>query len=58
MKKHVEHIHLMLNCLKKRDLRLKLEKYEFHKDKINYLDFTVDRNEISIDFDKVRIVKK
>ena len=56
--KHVKHVRSMLKCLRKRDLRFKSEKCEFHKNEINYLNFMIERNEIRINFKKIEVVKK
>ena len=42
----------------KKNLRLKLKKCEFHKKKVDFLKFIVEKQEIKIDFTKLKIVQK
>lgn len=58
LKKHVEHVSKVLKCLKKRDLRLKSSKCEFHKKDVDYLNFVIDQKEVRIDSNKIKVVKK
>jgi len=58
LKKHVQHVSQILKCLNKRDLRLKPEKCEFHREKVNFLKFVVERHEIRMNLDKIKAVKK
>ena len=58
MKEHVKYVNTILNCLNKRDLKLKSKKCEFHKIEIKFLEFVVDQNEIRIDSKKIKIIKK
>ena len=41
MKKHIEHINLVLEYLYRHNLYLKLEKYEFHNKKVNFLNLMI-----------------
>ena len=43
------HVSKVLECLGVRDLRLKLEKYKFYIEEVNFLGFIVGRNGIRID---------
>jgi len=58
LKKHVQHVSQILKCLNKRDLRLKSEKCEFHREKVNFLEFVVGRHEIRINSKKIKAVKE
>jgi hypothetical protein len=58
LKKHVQHVFQILECLNKRDLRLKPEKCEFHREKVNFLEFVVERHEIRINLEKIKAVKE
>ena len=49
MKEHVNHIERVLEQLNKRDLQLKSEKCEFHKEDVDFLEFVVERKEIRMD---------
>ena len=50
---HVEHVKQVLICLKKVELRLKLEKCKFYKEKVVFLRFIVSTNRIKISKDKI-----
>jgi len=58
LKKHVQHVSQILECLKKRNLRLKLEKCKFHQEKVDFLEFVVERHEIRMNLEKIRAIKK
>jgi len=58
LKKHVQHVSQMLKCLNQRNLRLKLEKCEFHREKVDFLEFVIERHEIRIDSKKIKTVKE
>ena len=51
------YISRVLDYLEARDLRLKLEKYKFYREEVNFLGFIVGRNGIRIDPEKLRVVK-
>ena len=57
MKLHVNHVITVFKCLNDRDLRFKSKKCEFHKEKIDFLNFVVERNEIRIDSKKIRAIQ-
>jgi len=42
LKEHVQHVFQILKCLNKRDLRLKPEKCEFHREEVDFLEFVVE----------------
>ena len=54
---HVDHVEIVLTCLAKRDLKLKPEKCEFHREEVDFLGFVVGRNGIRIDPAKLQAVK-
>jgi len=58
LKKHVQHVSQILKCLKKRNLRLKSKKCEFHQEKVDFLEFVVERHEIRMNLKKIRAIKK
>jgi len=58
LKKHVQHVSQILECLNQRNLRLKPKKCEFHREKVNFLEFVVERHEIRMDSEKVKAVKE
>ncbi len=58
LKKHVSHIFKVLECLDKRNLRLKLKKCEFHRKEIDFLEFVVERHEIRINLENLRAIKE
>jgi hypothetical protein len=58
LKKHVQHVSQVLECLNKRDLRLKPEKCEFHREEVDFLGFVVRRHEIRMNSEKIKAVKE
>ncbi len=48
----------ILECLNKRDLHFKLEKYKFYREEIDFLEFIVEQHKIRIDLKKLEIIKK
>ena len=58
MEKHVQHVSQVLECLDQRDLRLKPEKCEFHREEVDFLGFVVGRHGIRMDPEKVKAVKE
>jgi len=58
LKKHVQHVSQILECLNKRDLRLKPEKCEFHREEVDFLEFVVERHEIRMDLEKIKAIKE
>jgi len=58
LKKHVQHVSQIMECLKRRNLRLKSEKCEFHQEKVDFLEFVVERHEIRMNPKKIRAVKE
>ncbi len=58
LKKHVNYIFKVLKCLNIKNLHLKLKKCEFHRKKINFFEFVVERHKIRINFKKLRAIKE
>jgi len=58
LKKHVQHVSQVLECLNKRDLRLKPKKCEFHREEVDFLGFVVGRHEIRMDPKKIQAIKE
>ncbi len=58
LKKHVQHVPQVLECLNKRNLRLKPKKCEFHREKVDFLGFVVERHGIRMNSKKIKAVKE
>jgi len=58
LEEHVQHVSQVLECLNKRDLRLKLEKCEFHREEVDFLGFVVERHGIRMDSKKIKAIKE
>jgi len=58
LKKHVQHVSQILECLNQRDLRLKPKKCEFHREKVDFLEFVVKQHEIRMNSKKVKTIKE
>jgi len=58
LKEHVQHVSQILECLNKRDLRLKPEKCEFHREEVNFLEFVVGRHGIRMNSEKIKAIKE
>ena len=56
--KHIKHINIVLELLMQRNLLLKSKKCEFHKKKVNFLDFIVGNDTIRMNSAKVQAVKE
>src|SRR5215213_7030151 len=54
--KHKQHVRQVLKVLEVSDLHLKLEKCEFHKQQVTYLEFIVSNKEIVMDSTKVECI--
>jgi hypothetical protein len=57
LEEHIRHVTEVLECLRKADLRLKLEKCEWHKEEVEFLGFVVGRNGVKISSKKIQVVK-
>ncbi len=58
LKKHVNHVFKVLECLNKRNLRLKSKKCEFHRKEVDFLKFVVKRHKIRMNLKKLRTIKE
>ncbi len=58
LKKYVQHVSQVLECLNIRDLRLKSKKCEFHQKKVDFLEFVVRRHEIRMNPKKIKTIKE
>jgi len=58
LEEHVQHVSQILECLNRRDLRLKPKKCEFHREEVDFLGFVVGRHEIRMDLEKIRAIKE
>ncbi len=58
LKEHVQHVSQVLECLNKRNLRLKPKKCEFHRKEIDFLGFVVERHGIRMDSKKIKAIKE
>jgi hypothetical protein len=56
-KKHIEHVKLMLQRLKKFNLYFKFDKCSFHVFHVNFLDFRMNLDEIAMQTSKIVVVK-
>jgi hypothetical protein len=57
LEEHIRHVTKVLKCLRKADLRLKLEKCEWHKEEVEFLGFVVGRNRVKISSKKIQVIK-
>ena len=55
---HIEHVTTVLRCLDKFNLRLKPEKCEFHKTKVNFLGYVVGIDGVQMSEEKIQLVKE
>jgi len=58
LEEHVQHVSQALECLNRRDLRLKPKKCEFHREEVDFLGFVIGRHGIQMDSKKIRAVKE
>ena len=57
LKKHKQNVKIMLQCLKQRRLLFKLEKCEFHKFEIEFLEFVIETQGVRMNSTKLKVVK-
>ena len=57
-KEHIQHVRMVLQKLRKKDLPVKLSKCEFHKHSIGFLGYIVSDKGIGPDPSKVELVKE
>ena len=53
---HYEHLKIILQVLRERQLYAKLSKCDFYKDKIQYLGHAISQEGISVDPDKIKAI--
>jgi hypothetical protein len=53
---YIDKIRLILKKIRKYNLLLKSEKYEFFKKKVNFLEYIIFIEGIRMDFDKIKII--
>ncbi len=58
LKKHISHVSKVLKCLNRRNLYLKPKKCEFHREKVDFLEFVVERHEVHINLEKLQAIKE
>jgi hypothetical protein len=58
LKKHISHVSKVLKCLDKRNLHLKPKKCEFHREKVDFLEFVVKRHEVRMNLKKLQAIKE
>ncbi len=58
LKKHVNYVSKVLKCLNKRNLHLKSKKCKFHQEKVDFLEFVVERHEVRMNLKKLRAIKE
>ena len=57
LNEHKQHVRTMLQCLEQRQLLLKLEKCEFHKFEVKFLEFVMGTQGVRMDPTKIKVVK-
>ena len=55
-KKHDEHVRLILNRLKQYNLFVKLNKCQFDAEKITFLNYIIEMNDISMNENRIKII--
>ena len=55
---HERHVRKMLQCLKQRRLLFKLEKCEFHKFEVEFLEFVIEIRKIRMNSIKLKAIKE
>ena len=56
-KEHIQHVRIVLEYLGKAGLRLKLEKYKFYKEEVEFLEHIVGRHGVKISPKKIKVIK-
>ena len=57
LEEHKVHVRQVLECLEKADLRLKLEKCEWHKEEVEFLSYVVGKYGVKMSETKIAVVK-
>jgi hypothetical protein len=50
---HKRHVRLVLKAIEEASLQLNVDKSEFHKSKVTYLEYVISTNRICIDLNKI-----
>jgi hypothetical protein len=50
---HKRHVRLVLKAIEEAGLQLNVDKSEFHKSKVTYLEYVISTNRICIDLNKI-----
>jgi len=58
LEEHVSHVFKVLECLNMRNLHLKPKKCEFHREKVDFLKFVVERYGVRMNPKKLRAIKE
>jgi len=58
LKEHVNYVFKVLECLNIKNLHFKSKKCEFHREKINFFEFVVERHEVRMNLKKLQAIKK
>ena len=58
LNEHISYVFKVLECLNRRNLHLKLKKCEFHRKKVDFLEFVVERHEVRMNLEKLRAIKE
>jgi hypothetical protein len=53
---HIQHVHLILTALRDANLRIKVEKTEFHKKEVKFLGYIVSREGLKMDSKKIEAI--
>ncbi len=58
LKEHVSYVFKVLKCLDIKNLHFKSKKCEFHRKKVNFFEFVVERHEVRMNLKKLRAIKE
>ncbi len=58
LNEHISYVFKVLECLNRKNLHLKLKKCEFHRKKVDFLEFVVERHEVRMNLEKLRAIKE
>jgi hypothetical protein len=53
---HVQHVRLILTALRDANLRIKVEKTEFHKQEVKFLRYIISREGLKMDSKKIEAI--
>jgi hypothetical protein len=55
-KKHIQHVRKILQRLRETNIQIDVNKCEFHTNETKFLDMIVDRDEIKMNFEKIKAI--